>query len=112
MEEDERYLDSSRTMADANVISVKIIECEIWRVLVDTNNSTDVLFLNVFNELGLDRSRLKSCPKSLISFTGYSAKVEGTISISMITWEKNEPQTIVMTKFLVMNRSSVYDDLL
>ena len=44
------------------MVSIKIIECEIKRVLINTRNSTDVRFLNVFDELGLDQSKLKSCP--------------------------------------------------
>ena len=36
------------------VIFVKIMECEIERVMVDADNSADILFLNVLDELDLD----------------------------------------------------------
>jgi len=107
--EDEKDVDPSRMVNDSVVIFVKIMECEIKRVLVDIDNSADILFLNVLDELDLDWTQLKSRPKLVISFTGHSAKVEGTISILMMVGEKIGPQTIVMIEFLVINKSSAYN---
>ena len=61
-EEQEKDLYPSRIADDVVVILVKIMEYDVIRILIDTGSSVYVLFFNVFDELGLDQSKLKPCP--------------------------------------------------
>ena len=61
-----------------------------WReFLIDTDSSSDVLFLNVYDELGLGWSILKMWPKPLINFTGHSGKLKKKMNLEQLWWSNS-----------------------
>ncbi|VFQ62952.1 unnamed protein product [Cuscuta campestris] len=73
-----------RTGEDHNdplVITMDINGADVGRVLVDTGSSVNVLYLETFKKLKLDRSQLEPLQTPLSGFTGATIEAEGTITL-------------------------------
>ncbi|XP_058092296.1 uncharacterized protein LOC131249526 [Magnolia sinica] len=64
---------------DALVITVTITNLRVFRVLIDTGSSTDVLFTQAFNRMGIEQSSLCPVKTPLIGFSGRQVLPEGAI---------------------------------
>ncbi|VFQ61311.1 unnamed protein product [Cuscuta campestris] len=76
--------DLPRTGGDHNdplVITMDINGADVARVLVDTGSSVNVLYLDAFKKLKLDRSMLRPLQTPLSGFTGASIEAEGQITL-------------------------------
>ncbi|VFQ76089.1 unnamed protein product [Cuscuta campestris] len=76
--------DLPRTGGDHNdplVVTMDINEADVARVLVDTGSSVNVLYLDAFKKLKLDRSMLRPLQTPLSGFTGASIEAEGQITL-------------------------------
>ncbi|VFQ74689.1 unnamed protein product [Cuscuta campestris] len=76
--------DLPRTGGDHNdplVITMDIYGADVARVLVDTGSSVNVLYLDAFKKLKLDRSMLRPLQTPLSGFTGASIEAEGQITL-------------------------------
>ncbi|XP_031120832.1 uncharacterized protein LOC116024068 [Ipomoea triloba] len=68
---------------DALVTAMDVNGTIIRRVLVDTTNSVNVLYLEVFNKLELERDKLILVKTPLAGFTRDSVESEGSIRLSI-----------------------------
>ncbi|XP_031099734.1 uncharacterized protein LOC116003935 [Ipomoea triloba] len=75
----------------------------VRRVLVDTGSSVNILYLEVFERLGLQRNKLKPVKTPLAGFTGDSIESEGSIRL---------PVEIGTLEFVVVNLSCSYNMIL
>ena len=66
---------------DAMVIKANIAGWEINRVLIDSESSTDIIFVNAFNQMKLSRSKLQPSDSPLIGFGGKKVDALGKISL-------------------------------
>ncbi|VFQ70931.1 unnamed protein product [Cuscuta campestris] len=66
---------------DPLVITMDINGADVARVLVDTWSSVNVLYLETFKKLKLDRSQLEPLQTPLSRFTGATIEAEGTITL-------------------------------
>nr|GMD34255.1 uncharacterized protein LOC109156529 [Ipomoea batatas] len=66
---------------DALVIAMDIVDTVVRRILVDTSSSVNVLYLDTFKKLRLDRDVLRPVMTPLMGFTGYSIEAEGSIKL-------------------------------
>ena len=69
---------------DAIVVSMTKANCDVKWCFVDNENSTDVLFYDIFFGMRLSTNQLKLVNMPLIGFTDDSIKIEGEIELFVI----------------------------
>ncbi|VFQ62035.1 unnamed protein product [Cuscuta campestris] len=106
--------DLPRTGGDHNdplVITMDINGADVARVLVDTGSSVNVLYLDAFKKLKLDRSILRPLQTPLSGFTGASIEAEGQITLPVTLGSGNRTVTKQM-RFVVVNIKCVHNAIL
>ncbi|XP_031096901.1 uncharacterized protein LOC116001150 [Ipomoea triloba] len=89
---------------DALVIALDVSGIVVRRVLVDTGSSVNVLYLDVFEKLGLDRDRLIPVKTPLVGFTGDSVESKGSIRLPVEIGTYPNLRNLEM-EFVVVNLS-------
>ncbi|RZS28663.1 hypothetical protein BHM03_00062291 [Ensete ventricosum] len=84
MSGDEEYPDHD----DALVISTRITNARVKRIIVDTRSSTDILYLNAFKKLGLTDKDLVPMTFALTGFTGDLISHLGTTTLPVTIGEE------------------------
>ena len=87
-EEDARRLHHPHD--DALVISIRIEDYNMHRVLVDNGSSADILYYPAFQQRGIDRERLIPTNAPLVGFGGTRVLPLGAITLSVVVG--NYPQ--------------------
>ena len=96
---------------DALVVTLKIANHTIHRVLVDSGSSVDVIFKSAYDQMGIAQGKLKSAPTPLYGFAGDKVQPDGSIELP-VTAGSSPNQSTVMTNFLIVNTPSVYNVIL
>ena len=81
MEEDARRLHHPHD--DALVVSIRVGNYNVHRMLVDNGNSADILYYPAFQQMGIDRTQLIPTNALLVSFGGTRVLPLGAITLSM-----------------------------
>ncbi|XP_022146774.1 uncharacterized protein LOC111015901 [Momordica charantia] len=96
---------------DALVITLKIANAKVHRILVDGGSSTDISSLTAYKAMDLGEEVLKSSLTPLIGFGGERIIPKGRIELP-ITF-RSEPKSITrMVDFLVVDYTSSYNTIL
>lgn len=99
---------------DPQVISVRFNLYDVKRVLVDTDSSINILTLEVFNKLGLDKNNLVKVSYSLVGLEDKTVAFLGTINLPLVLrnekykWELYAEFAMVdisLTYNIILNRS-------
>ncbi|XP_065023311.1 uncharacterized protein LOC135649130 [Musa acuminata AAA Group] len=96
---------------DALVISARVANAHMRRIMVDTGSSADILYLDAFQKLGLARRNLSPMCSALTDFTGDSISPLGSISLPLTLGTPPRSKT-VMTTFLVVDLPTAYNAIL
>ena len=108
-EEDARHLHHLHD--DVLVVSIRIEDYNMHRVLVDNGNSADILYYPAFQQMGIDRERLIPTSTSLVGFGGTRVLPLGAITLSVVVGDY--PQQIAKdVTFLVVDCSFAYNAIL
>ena len=67
-ERDDRNIRQSHH--DPLVIMLRVEEFNIYRVLIDNRNSANIIYLPVFQQMKLDKRRIRPFTSPLVSFIG------------------------------------------
>jgi len=78
---------------DVMVIRTNIAGWEINRVLIDSGSSTDIIFVNAFDQMKLSRTQLQPSDSPLISFGGKRIDALGKISLPVSFGGKENART-------------------
>ncbi|RRT47717.1 hypothetical protein B296_00032836, partial [Ensete ventricosum] len=87
---------------DALVISVKITNALVKRIMVDTRSSTDVLYLNAFEKLDRTEKDLNPMASTLTRFIGDSISSLGTTTLPITIGEEPISKTMMITFMVVV----------
>ena len=68
---------------DALVITTKIANSLIYRVLIDSGRAFNILYWNAYQKIGLKRADLCLMTSPLFGFTVESVILEGTIKLAI-----------------------------
>ena len=66
------------------VIMLRVEEFNIHRVLIDNGCSADIIYLPAFQQMKLDKKRIRSFTSPLVSFTGDRIVLRGIVTLIMI----------------------------
>ncbi|XP_058078653.1 uncharacterized protein LOC131226981 [Magnolia sinica] len=78
---DENAWGIHHTHDDALVVTLTIANRKVFRILVDIGSSADVLFIQAFDKMSVERSALRPVHTPLIGFSGRRTLPEGVISL-------------------------------
>ena len=108
-EEDARRLHHPHDVA--LVVSIRIEDYNMHRVLVDNGSSADILYYPAFQQMGISRERLVLTNAPLVGFGGTRVLPFGAVTLSVMVG--NYPQQIAKNvTFLVVDCSSAYNAIL
>ena len=108
-EEDARRLHHPHD--DALVVSIRIEDYNMHRVLVDNGSSADILYYPAFQQMGIGREQLIPTNAPLVGFGGTRVVPLGAITLSVLVGDY--PQQIAKdVTFLVVHCSSAYNAIL
>ncbi|XP_064992407.1 uncharacterized protein LOC135629149 [Musa acuminata AAA Group] len=96
---------------DALVISARVVNAQMKRIMVDTGSSADILYFDAFQKLGLARENLSPVCSALTGFTGDSISPLGAITLPLTLGVPPKSKT-VMTAFLVVDLPTAYNAIL
>ena len=96
---------------NALVVSVRVGEYNMHRMLVDNGNSADILYYPAFQQIGIDRARLTPTNAPLVSFRGTRVLPLGAITLS-VTVDDYPQQITKDVTFPVVDCSSAYNGIL
>ena len=81
------------------------------KILVDSGNSTDILFAKVYDKLNLGRQKIQPIRSPLIGFAGEKVYPLGSITLP-ITVGATPRSSTVMVNFLIIDYPSAYNIIL
>ena len=96
---------------DALVVSIRIEDYNMHRVLVDNGSSADILYYLAFQQMGIDKERLIPTNAPLVGFGGTRVLPLGAITLSVVVGDYLQQITKDVT-FLVLDCSSAYNAIL
>ncbi|KAL2232853.1 UNVERIFIED_CONTAM: hypothetical protein Sindi_1465300 [Sesamum indicum] len=96
---------------DPMVIRMDIANFTVHKVLVDNGSSTDIIFKEVLNKMGLDNIRMEPVSTPLVGFGGGEVASLGTVDLPASLGEEPKRKTL-MVKFLVVDMPFAYNVIL
>ena len=96
---------------DSLVATILIANKKMDRVLVDSGSSADIMALEAFDEMGLNRGDMRCVDTWLSGFAGGCVSPMGVINLP-VTLGEGEQQATRMAEFLVMNTRRAYNVIL
>ncbi|XP_027342848.1 uncharacterized protein LOC113855410 [Abrus precatorius] len=88
---------------DPMVISVDILNCTVWKTLIDQGSSADILYWNMFKQLGISEEEIREYHELLVSFSGERVEPRGCILTCIPRLDQNmRKNAIVSTPHLAM----------
>ena len=108
-EEDARRLHHPHD--DALIVSIRVGDYNVHRMLVDNGSSADILYYPVFQHMGIDKARLIPTNAPLVGFGGTRVLPLGAITLSVTVGDYLQQITKDVT-FLVVDYSFAYNGIL
>ncbi|XP_065015422.1 uncharacterized protein LOC103994799 [Musa acuminata AAA Group] len=96
---------------DALVITGRIANAQLRRIMIDTGSSADVLYFDAFQKLGLAREALELMTSALTGFIGDSISLIGVVTLPQTLGAPPRSKT-VMSTFLVVDLLTTYNAIL
>jgi hypothetical protein len=93
---------------DALVVTLTVANHGIHQILVDNGSSADILYWPAFQQMGIDRDRIKPFGSPLVGFGGEVVYPLGIIPLPVTAGTASRLST-VMVDFLVIDRTSAYN---
>ena len=96
---------------DAIVVTTRIGNHNVHRILIDNASSVDVLFADAFDQLGISRNQLRPVSTPLYGFAGTPVMPAGSIDLPL-TAGTSPCQITLMVTFLVVQCPSTYNAII
>ncbi|RRT81277.1 hypothetical protein B296_00001053 [Ensete ventricosum] len=96
---------------DALVISIRMANAYVKRVMIDTGSSADILYINAFQKLGLTDKDLVTLTSTLTGFTGDFVSPLGATTIP-VTFRGEPRSKTLMVSFIVVKLPSAYNAII
>ncbi|RRT39826.1 hypothetical protein B296_00024524 [Ensete ventricosum] len=96
---------------DVLVISTRMTNAYVKRVMIDTGSSTNILYFDAFQRLGLTDRDLVALTSTLTGFTGDSVSPLGVTTIP-VTFGGEPKSKTLMVSFIVVKLLSTYNAII
>ena len=96
---------------DALVVTIRVGDYNVHRMLVDNGSSADILYYPAFQQMGINRARLTPTNAPLVGFGGTRVLPLGAITLSMTVGDYLQ-QILQDVTFLVVDCSFAYNGIL
>ncbi|KAJ8477245.1 hypothetical protein OPV22_020972 [Ensete ventricosum] len=96
---------------DALVISIRMANAHVKRVMIDTKSSADILYFDTFQKLGLTDKDLVTLTSTLTGFIGDFISPMGAATIP-VTFGGEPRLKTLMVPFMVVKLSSAYNAII
>ncbi|RRT57782.1 hypothetical protein B296_00041862 [Ensete ventricosum] len=96
---------------DALVISIRMVNAYVKRVMIDMKSSTDILYFDAFQKLGLTDKDLVTLTSTLTGFTGEFVSPMGAAMI-LVTFGGEPRSKTLMVLFMVVKLPSAYNAII
>ncbi|RWW70575.1 hypothetical protein BHE74_00021740 [Ensete ventricosum] len=96
---------------DALVITVRIVDARVKRIMIDTRSAADILYFEAFQKLGLTAQDLTPLTSTLTGFTCDSIAPLGTVTLLLTIGEEPRTKTL-MVIFMVVDLPSAYNAII
>ena len=83
------------------MVSLNIANYDVRRILVDNENSTDILFYDAFSRMSILDGHLRPISSPLVGFTDDAVPVEGVITLTVAAG-RYPRQSRALVNFLVV----------
>jgi hypothetical protein len=93
--------------SDALVVTLRIDEFDVKRILIDPGNSVEIMYESLFKGLGLEKKDLNLVEEPLSGFSGETVVPSGKVTINVRARTVSTP-----TEFFVLNAFSPYNAIL
>ena len=93
------------------VITTKIVNSNIHKLLVDNGNAVNILYLDAYKRMGLTETNLMPCASPLYGFTGDHLMPRGMIKLVVKVRDLSKA-SIVMTEFMVVEYLSIFNSVI
>ncbi|GKV35514.1 hypothetical protein SLEP1_g43772 [Rubroshorea leprosula] len=93
---------------DPLVTSVMINNCEVQRVLVDTQSAPDIMYFHCFESLGLDPALLQKYDGPIYGFNNQPVPVEGVLTLH-VAFGSGRTYVTPSVRFLVVKMASSFN---
>ena len=108
-EEDAQWLHHPHD--DTLVVSIRVEDYNMHRVLVDNGSSADILYYLAFQQMGIDRERLIPTNAPFVGFRGTRVFPLGMVRLSVTVGDYPQQITKDVT-FLMVDYSSAYNAII
>ncbi|RWW65214.1 hypothetical protein BHE74_00027480 [Ensete ventricosum] len=96
---------------DALMISIRMANAYVKRVMIDTRSSTDILYFDAIQKLGLTDKDLVTLTSTLTGFTGDFVSPLGATTIP-VTFGGEPKSKTLMVSFIVVKLPSAYNAII
>ena len=93
---------------DALVVIMTIVGFITRRVLIDNGSSTDIIYLPAYQQMKIDKERLRPIDIPLVGFTGNKVNPSGVVSL-MIEADTYPKLVTTSVEFLVVDCPSTHN---
>ncbi|GKV36001.1 hypothetical protein SLEP1_g44187 [Rubroshorea leprosula] len=93
---------------DPLVTSVTINNCEVQRVLVDTENAPDIMYFHCFESLGIDPALLQRYDGPIYGFNNQPVPIEGVLTMN-VAFGSGRSYVTPSVRFLVVKMASSFN---
>ncbi|XP_020201857.1 uncharacterized protein LOC109787716 [Cajanus cajan] len=97
---------------DPMVISVEIHNCIVKKTLVDQGSSADILYWNIFKQLGISETELIPYDDPLVGFSGERVSTKGYIKLFTRFCFDEQESRVIQVKYIMVHANTSYNILL
>ena len=96
---------------DALVIMLSVANGKVFRILISTGSSTDILFAFAFSQMNVGGAKTRPIKTPLYGFSGERVYAKGAIQLPM-TFDVHPAKVTRMVDFLLVDQPSAYNAIL
>jgi hypothetical protein len=95
---------------DVLVVTMTMANHAVHRILVDNGSLVDILYWLVFEQMKIDRERIRSIQSPFVGFTEEKVQMAGMITLPVMA-RTTSKQAMTMVDFLVVDRPLAYNTI-
>ena len=96
---------------DALMVTLSLTNGKVFRILIDTGSSTDILFTSAFHQMNIGGPKMRPIKTPLYGFGGERVYADGAIQLP-VTFGVHPAKVTQMVDFLLVDQPSAYNAII